>query len=52
MHGLQQEVFPVIFPDVFREEHLTFEQVCYVDVYMFNSFWCTLITFFSSKVLK
>lgn len=28
MHGLHQEVFPVILPDVLIEEQLTFEQVC------------------------
>lgn len=27
MHGLHQEVFPVILPDVFHKEGLTFEQV-------------------------
>lgn len=33
-HGLQQEVFPVILPDVFREEHLTFEQVHVMFMYI------------------
>ena len=27
MHGLHQEVFPVILPDVFHKEGFTFEQV-------------------------
>jgi hypothetical protein len=27
MHGLRQEVFPIILPATFHEEGLTFEQV-------------------------
>ncbi|CAK9193104.1 unnamed protein product [Sphagnum troendelagicum] len=28
MHGLRQEVFPIILPSIFHEEGLTFDQVC------------------------
>jgi hypothetical protein len=33
MHGLRQEVFPIILPATFHEEGLTFEQVSHFSTF-------------------
>lgn len=37
MHGLRQEVFPIILPATFHEEGLTFEQVSHFSTSMFSA---------------